>query len=153
MLSTRLVIALIVVVVVLAVFIVWLGSRFLFQTSPNPAGPSEYSAVYTTSGDIYFGKMDWFPWPRLRNVWFLQRSLGQNNQPQFGIVPLNTAFWGPVDEIYLNPKQVIFWTRLRNDSQVAKAFANPSLLQQPSPAQAPSPGTFQGPPGPPPSPR
>lgn len=155
MLSKKLLVILIFVVVVLVAIGIWVGSWVLGLRSPNPAGPSEYSAVYISTGDIYYGKLDWFPWPRMKNVWFLQRGVNAQNQPQLGIAPFSTAFWGPVDEVYLNPKQIIFWTRLRNDSQVARAFANPAQLQQQqtppstSSGQAPAQG-FQGPPGPPP---
>lgn len=133
---------------------IWVGSYLSSQQS-NPSGPSEYSAVYLSTGDIYYGVLSWFPLPHLKNVWLLQRSVDQNNQQQLGIAPFNRAFWGPVDEIYLNPKQVIFWTRLRNDSQVLKAIQNPSALQQQPQAQQPvaSPApanTFRGPSAPPP---
>ncbi len=149
MLSKKLLVVLIVVIIVLVALGVWVGSWVSGLAKPNPSGPSEYSAVYLSTGDIYYGKLDWFPWPRIKNVWFLQRGVNAQNQPQLGIVPFNTAFWGPVDEVYLNPKQIIFWARLRNDSQVAKAFTNPALFQQ---QQALPPQTFQGPPGPPPQP-
>jgi len=91
---------------------------------------SSYTAVYMASGDIYFGKMHWFPRPRLTNVWYLQRSVNQQNQPQLSLAKFQDVFWGPVDEIYLNSDQVLFWTSLRSDSQVVKAFVNPSLLEQ-----------------------
>ena len=47
---------------------------------------SKFTAVYMASGDIYFGRMDWFPWPRLTNVWYLQRGVDQKNQPQLAIM-------------------------------------------------------------------
>ncbi len=94
------------------------------------ASVSSYTAVYMASGDIYFGKMHWFPRSRLTNVWYLQRSVNQQNQPQLSLAKFQDVFWGPVDEIYLNSDQILFWTSLRNDSQVVKAFVNPSLLQQ-----------------------
>jgi len=140
MLPKKLLIILILIVIVILAVGIWFGSQFLAKQ--NPAGPSEYVAVYMATGDIYYGKLSWFPKMKLRNVWFLQRTLDKNNQPQLGIAPLSTAFWGPVDEIYPNEKQVIFWTYLRRDSQVAKAFANPSLLQQ---LQPQAPAGVQGP--------
>jgi len=157
MLSKKLIIILVVAVVVLVAVGVWLVFWISGLSRPNPAGPSEYSAVYMSTGDIYYGKLDLFPRMRIRNVWFLQRGVDAQNQPQLGIAPFGTAFWGPVDEVYLNPQQVIFWTRLRNDSQVAKAFANPALFQQQQQTQPSQPSqptsTFQGPSGPPPSSR
>lgn len=136
MLSKKLILALVLAVVVIIALGLWLGFKFIGPK--DPAGPSEYSAVYLSTGDIYFGKLSWFPWPHMKNVWFMQRGVDQQNQTQLGLAPLKNAFWGPVDEIYLNSKQVIFWTSLRNDSQVAQALANPSAVslsqqQQPSP--------------------
>ena len=115
----------IIIVLVLVGVGVWLGASFGRATG---GGASPYSAVYLTTGDIYFGKLSWFPKPRLTNVWLLQRNVDSLNQPQLGLVPFTSAFWGPVDEIYLSPKQIVFWTRLSKESAVAKAFDNPALL-------------------------
>jgi hypothetical protein len=145
MLSKKIILALVLAVVVIISLGLWLGLKFLGPK--NPASPSEYSAVYLSTGDVYFGKLSWFPWPHMKNVWFLQRSTNQQNQTQLGLAPLKDAFWGPVDEIYLNTKQVIFWTSLRNDSQVAQALANQSALSQQSSTQqqlSPSPSSPSG---------
>lgn len=142
----------IVVVVLLAALGVWAGIKFF--SGLDPASPSPYSAVFLSTGDVYYGKLSWFPWPKLREVWFLQRGLDPKSQEvQFGIVPFRTAFWGPMDEIKLNPEQIVFVARLRNDSQVAKAFANPGAFAQPVlPENGGSvSGEFRGPSGPPPS--
>lgn len=116
----------IIIVLVLLGVGVWLGVN-LGRSAEG--GASAYSAVYLTTGDIYFGKLSWLPKPRLTNVWLLQRNVDNNNQPQLGLVPFTSSFWGPVDEIYLNPKQIVFWTRLSKDSAVVRAFDNPALLQ------------------------
>jgi hypothetical protein len=120
-----LIILLIILVIVLGLGI-WLGVKILGRE--NPEAPSKYSAVYLQTGDIYFGELSWFPWPSLKNVWLIQRSVDQQNQVQLGIVPLKNSFWGPTDKIYLNPKQVVFWTNLRKDSQLVKVLENPNIL-------------------------
>ncbi len=128
MISKKFILIGVLIVVVLITVGVWLGVSFIQQGTT--AGPSRYSAVYLSTGEVYFGILSWFPQPHLSNVWFLQRSADQNNQPQVGIAPFKGTFWGPVDEIYLSSKQIIFWTRLRNDSQLIKAFDNPDSLRQ-----------------------
>lgn len=128
MFSKKIAFILIALVIVVVAVIALVGAWAAKTLQLNPTGPSEYSAVYLSTGDIYFGKLDWFPKPRLTNVWFLQRTADAAGASQLGIVPFKNAFWGPVDKVYLNPTQIIFWTRLRNDSQVAKAFANPELF-------------------------
>jgi hypothetical protein len=151
MFTKKLIVIVIVIVIVLVAVGVGIGLRLL--AGQNPAGASEYSAVYLTTGDIYFGKLSWFPWPHMKNVWFLQRTVNQQNQTQLGVAPLSSAFWKPIDEIYLNPKEIILWTSLRNDSQLAQALANPAALQPASVPQetAPATSTFKGPTSPPPS--
>ncbi len=152
MLPKKFIIITILLVAVFVAFGIWLGT---YLSQPSQTGPSEYSAVYLSTGDIYYGKLNWFPWPRLTNVWILQRNIGQNNQVQLGLGQFTNAFWGPMDEVYLNPKQIVFWARLRSDSQVVKAIQNPSALQQPQvPATPPSAtSTFRGPSTPPPTSR
>lgn len=91
---------------------------------------SDITAVYLSTGDIYFGKMDWLPWPRLKNVWFIQRGMDQKQQPQLGLAPLKGVFWTPIDEVYLNPKEIVFWTKVKDGSQLATALENPDAFRQ-----------------------
>jgi hypothetical protein len=120
-----LIILLIILVIVLGLGI-WLGVKILGRQ--NPEAPSKYSAVYLRTGDIYFGELSWFPWPSLKNVWLVQRTVDSQNQVQLGVVPLKNSFWSPVDKIYLNPREVVFWTKLRKDSQLVRALENPNIL-------------------------
>ena len=102
----------------------------------DPNAPSPYTAVYMTSGDIYFGKLSTFPHLRLTDVWYLERSTAQNGQPQVGIAPFTSAFWGPVGDIDINSQSVLFYAPIKNGSQLVQAFENPSSVQQA--AQAPA---------------
>ena len=102
-------------------------------------GASAYSAVYLTTGDIYFGKLSWFPHPHMTNVWLLQRGVDAQNQPQLGVTPFKNAVWAPTDEITFSEKQIIFWARLRSDSQVVQGFENPQSLQPARAEAAPEP--------------
>ncbi|MEK7212497.1 MAG: hypothetical protein AAB686_02380 [Patescibacteria group bacterium] len=130
--NKRLILVFILIVIVIVILAVWLALVFV---RPNESGPSAYSAVYLSTGDIYFGKLSWLPWPKMKEVWYLQRGVDQQNQPQLGVARFKNAFWGPIDEIYLNPKEIIFWTSLRKDSQLTKAFANPASLESAVPPQ------------------
>ena len=116
----------IIIVLVLVGVGVWLGVSL---GRARGGGTSPYSAVYLTTGDIYFGKLFWLPKLRLTNVWFIQRNVDSFNQPQLGLAPFASAFWGPVDEIYLSPKQIVFWARLSKASDVVKVLDNPAFLQ------------------------
>jgi hypothetical protein len=104
-------------VVILIIFIivtVWLVLKL-----NNNSAQSEYSAVYLSNGEIYFGKLSWFPSPHLSDVFFIQRVADEEN-PSLSLQPFNSVIWGPENEINLNSKEIIFWTNLRPDSQVVQ---------------------------------
>jgi flagellar basal body-associated protein FliL len=98
--------------------------------SANPDTPSPYSAVYLSTGDIYFGKLSWFPSPHMTNVWFIQRSTDQGGQAQVSFVPMKSVFYGPMDEINFNAQDIVFSTRLKNSSQIVAAMENPTSVGQ-----------------------
>lgn len=147
--NKKLIIILVAVLAVLIAVAVWLGT-LLNKSEADGAQPSAYSAVMLANGDVYFGKLSWFPSPKITNAWILQRSLDENNNVQLGVVPANRAFWAPVDEVNLNSDQIVSWVRLRKDSQLVQALQNPDLLRQVSASQTPqgsATSTFQGPAG------
>ncbi len=140
--SKKTIVSLIVLVVVLVVVGVFVGIKL--AGNKDSASASEYSAVYLASGDLYFGKLSLFPTPRLKNVWVFQRGVDEKNNVQVGVVPFNSTIWGPMDELNLNPKEVIFWTRLRKDSQIVSYIENPQSREQ---QQTPPGNSQQLPPG------
>jgi len=126
--SKRFVILILIVILVVIALGIWIGVAISSSGSAaaNPNAPSAYSAVYLTTGDIYFGKLSWFPSPHLTDVWFLERGQDQSGQTQLGVAPFNSVFWGPVDAINLDAKQIVFWTSLKNGSELVQAMENPS---------------------------
>lgn len=84
---------------------------------------SSYWAVYMTSGDIYFGKLNWFPKLSLTDVWFLQKN-SQDPQNPFSLAKFKQSAWGPQDKIYLNEKNIIWKAKLDENSQVFKFIKN-----------------------------
>lgn len=147
----------VVAVLVLVALGIWLGSLIMGGDKSDAAAPSQYSVVSLATGEMYFGKLSWFPSPHLSKVWTLQRQVDKDNQTQMSLAEYGKAFWGPVDDLSINPKEIVWWSRLRNDSQIAKAIDNPSLLQQQQ-QQAPASGNgasgssnFRGPSTPPPA--
>lgn len=131
--SKRLLIGLIILVIALVLVGVWLA---MMLTKPDSERSSGYSAVVLSTGDVYFGKLGWFPWPNLKKVYLLQQGMDAQNQPQVGLVPFTNAFWGPTDQIFLNPREIVFWANLKKDSQVARNLNNPQVaIPQQMPAQ------------------
>lgn len=126
----------IVIVVILAAIAAWAWTTVEAKQSPD--GPSPYSAVYLTSGDVYFGRLSWFPEPHMTDVWYLNRAMGADGQSQVSVAPLKNVFWGPVNEVTFNPQQILFWTSLSNASQLVTDMENPSARSQTGNQQPPA---------------
>lgn len=114
------------IVIVLIAAGVWIGYKL---AGSRADGDSGYSAVYLSTGDIYFGKLSWFPHLRLENAWHLERTVDSANQPRFGVIPMESTAWGASGTLYLNPKEVVFWTSVRKDSDVFSALRNPEAFR------------------------
>ncbi len=103
-----------------------------------------YSVVYLQTGDIYFGKFGLLPFPAISDAWVLQRGTGGD----VTLNPLSATIWKPAGEVYLNPKQIVFWATLDPSSAVMRAIKSggsavsiPTLTpmpQIPSPAASPA---------------
>lgn len=120
-----------IIIVAVIALAVWAGILIAgMQPGVNPDAPSPYSAVYLSTGDIYFGKLSWFPSPHMTNVWFIQRNTDQSGQTQVSFVPMKSVFYGPMDEINFNAQDIVFSTRLKNSSQIVRAMENPSAVGQ-----------------------
>jgi hypothetical protein len=120
-------ITIIVVVVVLLIGAgVWVGVIMINGGNSSQSTLSPYSAVYLSTGDIYFGTLDWSPSPHMEDAWFLQRGTDAKGNPTVGVYPFSQVAWGPSDEVYFNSNQIIFWTRLSSTSSIAQLIANPA---------------------------
>ena len=126
----------IIVIVVALVFIgagVWIGLRLGNNSSGgNGTALSPYSAVYLSTGDVYFGKLSWFPSPHLEDAWYLDRTTDASGNTVVNVYPFNKVIWGPSDTIYFNSQQIILWTPLAANSGVVQVLDNPAAATSPS---------------------
>ena len=76
-----------------------------------------YSVVFLNTGDMYFGKLSRFPKLTLSDVWFLQIST-QEDQTGFNLAKFSNAVFGPKDKMEINKKNVVWISKLADDSQV-----------------------------------
>ena len=117
-------------------------------SQPNQ-GESGYVAVFLTSNQVYFGKIDNLNsnYPSLKNVYYLkvQQALVQQQdtgttgvkvedknkkpvvtppltQDQLTLVKLGNEIHGPTDEIKINKDQILYIENLKSDSKVVKAI-------------------------------
>lgn len=127
--SKGLIITLVVIIVLLVIALgVWIGISFVAGNS-SPSAVSPYSAVYLSTGDIYFGKLSMEPAPHMSDAWFLQRGTDSKGNPTVGVYPFSQVAWGPAGDVNFNPQQVIFWTRLSATSSIAQLIENPAQAQ------------------------
>lgn len=111
---------------VVAVLLVALGVIIYWQ---KVGFEKPYWAVYLDTGDLYFGKLNKFPRLSLSDVYFLQRSPNDQQNP-LSLAKFSQAFWGPEDKIYLNEKNIVWKAKLREDSQVVQFIKNPQSKNQ-----------------------
>ncbi len=89
-----------------------------------------YSAVYLRTGDLYFGKMMTFPSFGLKNVYTISVNQ-QDQQNPLSIQKFSNVFWGPEDYLKINRSEVVWITKLKDESQLVQLLkTNPNLLPQ-----------------------
>lgn len=123
-------VAAIVIILVVAFLIgvgIMVGAHVMNNSAANSdASLSPYSAVYLSTGDVYFGILDWSPSPHMEDAWFLERTTNSAGQSAVGAYPLSQVSWGPAGAVYFNAQDIVFWTRLSSTSSVAQLMANPN---------------------------
>jgi len=128
-------IALILAIVLLSVLVyATLGNKV--DTIKNP-----YHAVFLRSGDMYFGKISRFPKLTLSDVWFIQRNIDEE-QGGFNLMKYSNAIFGPEDKMEINKENVVWISKLRDDSQVVSFILqskNPALQNDQTQTTAPQP--------------
>ncbi|MDO8469613.1 MAG: hypothetical protein Q7S84_01155 [bacterium] len=132
-----------ILVIVVVVLVVVLGGILSWREF---AGVPSLYAVYLRTGDLYFGRLTRFPSFGLKQVYLLQVNQTNKENP-LSIQRFSDVFWGPEDEVTINRDDVVWFTKLRSDSQLAELIKkNPTLAapQQPAttapqPQQQPAP--------------
>ncbi len=92
-----------ILLILIIVLVVVLGGVLYWQLGMKKS----YYAVYLSTGDLYFGKLSYFPRVSLSDVWFRQR--GSNNpQNSLNLARFADAVWGPEDKIYFTSVYIFF---------------------------------------------
>jgi len=88
-----------------------------------------YYAVFLRSGDMYFAKLSRFPKLTLADAWYLQVNTQENQQTGFNLAKFTNMVFGPKDKMEINKDNVVWISKLRDDSQVVSF-----ILQNKNPA-------------------
>ncbi|KKU25857.1 hypothetical protein A3I25_01385 [Candidatus Nomurabacteria bacterium RIFCSPLOWO2_02_FULL_42_17] len=115
--SKRNIIITIIVVLIVAV-VITITANFLARQ-----GSSEYSLVKLTTGELYVGRLSWFPRPAMRNAHLFQITADPEDatkqNPQ--LMPVSESLWAP-KVIYFNPEQIVIRGHIGKDSAIAKTL-------------------------------
>ena len=101
-----------IVAIILLIILVYLSFIDKTKAIKNP-----YYAVYLRTGDMYFGKISRFPKFTLSDVWFLQRSIDEE-QGGFEMMKFSNAIFGPLDKMEINRENIVWISKLRDNSEV-----------------------------------
>lgn len=130
-----------VLVITIAVVILVGGFIFrdqLFGAGATPKMEKNFQAVFLTNGQVYFGKLSQVTerYARLENIYYLQvtpvlqtrtpesaeQGPTQEQQQQLSLVKLGNELHGPVDSMYINRDQILFFEDLKDDGNVVQAI-------------------------------
>ena len=104
-----------------------------------------YSVVFLNTGDMYFGKISRFPRLALSDIWFLQVTTQEDQQAGFNLAKFSNAVFGPKDKMEINRENVVWISKLADDSQVVTYILqskNPALQQNVQPQATVPPATL-----------
>jgi len=88
--------------------------------------PSEqYSVVYLTSGEVYVGKLSYFPTMTITDAYLIQIVKDETDaaKTSFQLSPLSKTIWSP-EILRINQDQVIFSGPISETSQVMQTIKN-----------------------------
>lgn len=127
----------------LAVALILVIGTSLFQSFwANRHRSNAYQAVFLTSGQVYFGKLEQLTKKEIIivDVYYLQatdnpqQASGTKTEtnanintsavtaPQYSLIKLGGELHGPQDRMYINRSQVLFTEDLKDSSQVVTAI-------------------------------
>lgn len=118
--------ALVILLVLFLPFIAgFIKERFFVDKSLN--NNADYYAVFLENSQVYFGKIVSKSEKEiiLEDVYYLQAGseVGTDlNNQQFTLVKLGQELHGPMDEMFINTKSILFYERLRPNSKVVESI-------------------------------
>lgn len=134
-----------VTLVVILIILIGLGYYFVANRNGTLGGVvkdsgsniSDYSAVFLTNGQVYFGKIATLNTTEvdITDIYYLQVNQQQGLQngasaaassasPDISLVKLGNELHGPNDKMRINRTQVLFTESLKSDSKVVKAISD-----------------------------
>lgn len=112
---------------IIVVLMVLLVLFFIYVIVKSYLYGGRYVAVYLRTGDMYFGKLFYFPKLKLKDATLIQ----VDQDGQLRLSTLNQTFWNSEGYLILNKDNVVWISPIKKDSQFfqqLKAFLNQPQL-------------------------
>lgn len=116
-----------VILLIVLVLLAAIGvSAWKKSTGIPQINPDTYQAVIINNNQQYFGHLKGLgtEQPYLTDVYYVQANQrsGNVNSPEFTLIKFGNEIHGPEDVMYLNWDAVLYWTTLKQDSQVVQSI-------------------------------
>ena len=91
--------------------------------------PSNFVAVFLTSGQVYFGKINYYNSNilNLSDIYYLKSQPALQNGVKvnsISLIKLGSEIQGPTDNMYINTNHILFTENLKTQSKVVKSILN-----------------------------
>lgn len=122
------------IAIVAAIAVVVLAGLFVYKNYiASPIDRGKYQAVFLTSGQVYFGKLNDLGgnYARLTDVFYIQANSTEDQQnPQnttsdatdLQLIKLGNEVHGPEDEMLISRDQILFVENLKADGKVSDSI-------------------------------
>lgn len=114
------------IIVLSLCFVILLTSAYFLYLSRTI---DSYYAVYLKTGDLYFGHLSTFPSVTMTDVYYMQQN---QEDKSFGLQRFADSVFGPENRINLSRDNIVWTTKLKEDSQVIKAIKQGGTITNPT---------------------
>jgi len=112
------------IVIAIVIVIVILSAFYLVFAWGKELWPFEarYQVITLTNGEVYYGRLCFFPSPRIVDAWLFQQTSTEKEKetPKLNLIPFTSLFFGPQNVLYLEKEQIVWWANLEKDSPIVK---------------------------------
>jgi hypothetical protein len=100
---------------------------FVYFIVKNYFFSGKYVAVYVRTGELYFGKIYYFPRLKLKDAVILQM-----NEQRPTLSSLKTTFWDSKGSLFLTKENIVWISPIREGSNFVEQIKNLNQVQAPS---------------------
>lgn len=104
-----------IIILILCIIILLVSICFFYLGKKNDS----YYAVYLETGELYIGHLSMFPTLVMTDIHYIQKDETNNT---LGLQKFADSVFSPEDKIVLNRDNIVWTTKLKEDSEMMKAI-------------------------------